>query len=49
MAAWNSGSLLRDQSQEELRRLLELSDKRPVHRTLLSRVRIDTKLEMNHV
>jgi uncharacterized OsmC-like protein len=34
-----------DLSDEQRRRLLEIADKCPVHRTLVSRVHIDTKLE----
>jgi uncharacterized OsmC-like protein len=36
-------------SEEQQRRLLEIANKCPVHRTLVSRVHIDSRLEMNHV
>jgi putative redox protein len=36
-------------SDEQQRKLLELANKCPVHRTLVSRVQIDTQLELNHV
>jgi len=37
-----------DLSEEQQRKLLEFADKCPVHRTLVSRCQIDTRLEMNH-
>ncbi len=38
-----------DLTEEQLRKLLEIANKCPVHRTLVSRCQIDTRLEMNHV
>jgi putative redox protein len=38
-----------DLSEEQQRKLLEIANKCPVHRTLVSRCQIDTKLELNHV
>lgn len=37
-----------DLSEEQQRKLLEIASKCPVHRTLVSRVQIDTRLELNH-
>jgi uncharacterized OsmC-like protein len=36
-------------SNEQERRLLEIASKCPVHRTLVSRAQIDTRLELNNV
>ncbi len=38
-----------DLSQEQQRKLMEIANKCPVHRTLVSRVEIATRLESNHV
>ena len=38
-----------DLSEEQQRKLLEIANKCPVHRTLVSRAQIDTRLELNHV
>jgi putative redox protein len=38
-----------DLSEEQQRKLLEIANKCPVHRTLVSRCQIDTRLELNHV
>jgi putative redox protein len=37
-----------DLSGEQQRKLLEIANKCPVHRTLVSRSQIDTRLELNH-
>jgi len=38
-----------DLSEEQQRKLLEIANKCPVHRTLVSQVQINTRLESNHV
>ena len=38
-----------DLSEEQTRKLLEIANKCPVHRTLVSEVQINTRLEANHV
>ena len=37
-----------DLSEEQRHKLLEIANKCPVHRTLVSRAQIDTRLELNH-
>ncbi len=37
-----------DLSEEQQSKLLEIANKCPVHRTMVSRAQIDTRLELNH-